>query len=427
VRFQGPLDADLLERAIRAVAERHAVLRSQFELRGGSPVVRVRDGADLHLERIDARGSAAGFEACLAEEIGTPFDLARDPLLRARLVRLAEDDHVLLVSAHHIVADCWSLGMPFGVPGQPSRRWMAGVFFRELWAHYQALRSDGEASPGPVVWSFADAVARQSEWLAGDDAKEQLGYWRCALAGSRGPLVVPGDFERPAVWDFRGARPPVRIDRDLAGALRNLTRSHRSTLFATLLACFDATLQRVTGVDDVRIGTTTANRARWDAEDLVGFFSNNVVLRTDLGGDPPFADLLERSRQTVFDAWSNQDLPFEIVAAELEPTADASRHPLFQVRFLLHQPDGESFEREGLALSPIPTGREVAKYDLTLLLADDGEELSGWLEYATSLYAPATALRLCTLFLGFAREAAARPDQRLSEIWRRVESSGIGA
>jgi hypothetical protein len=417
--FRGPLEPTLLAQALRGVIERHPGLRSAFELEDGEPVARFREPWDVHLDVADARDG--GFERYLDAEIETPFDLADDPLLRATLVRVGDDEHVLLVSAHHIVADCWSLGMPFGEAGTPGSRWMAGSFFRELWAIYHALRTGRAAELPPVDWSSLHAIAQQNAWLETDEARAQLDYWLALLDGSPGPLEVPPDFERPAVWDFLGARPRLTLDRDLTARLRALARGHEATLFAVLLAGFDALLQHWTGEDDVLVGTTAANRARWNGDDLIGFFSNNLLLRTDVGGDPSFSELIGRTRETAFAAWSNQELPFERISAARDADGDPSRHPLFQTRFILHQPDDESFCEDGLSLTPMTTGREVAKYDLTLLLADDGQELNGWLEYATSLYRPETVDRMRIALLAFLRAAAAQPERRLSELWRLVD------
>jgi non-ribosomal peptide synthetase component F len=289
------------------------------------------------------------------------------------------------------------------------------VFFRELWSLYHAFAADQPSPLGERARPFAAVAARQNEWLAGEEAREQLAHWRRTLAGSAA-LEVPSDFPRPPRWDFAGARPRISIDPALTRDLRDLASRCGATLFATLLAAFELLLHRATGCFDVVVGTTLANRFRWDAEDLIGFFSNDLVLRSSLAGDPSFEELVGRVRETAFAAYARQELPFERILGALAVAPDPSRHPLFQVRFLLHELRDRAFSRSGLRLSPVATGREVAKYDLTLLLVDDGEALSGWLEYATSLYSPATIDRMIRELGELARAAVAEPGQRISRI-----------
>jgi len=419
VSLRGPLDVAHLEAALDAVASRHEILRTVFPERDGQPVAVVRDAGPTKLPVVDLRRAVdanASLERILAEEIERPFDLRSDPMLRATLVRLDAEEHVLLASAHHIAADCWSMGMPFHEPGSAPRRWLAGVFFRELWDLYHAFAA-GEPCPLPAPpRQFGDVARRQAGWLESDEARAQLAWWVETLSGAPTALEVPTDLPRPDAWDFRGARPRISLDRALTRELKALGTSCGSTLFVTLLAAFDVLLHRITGRTDVVVGTTAANRVRWDADDIVGFFSNNLVLRTDLDGDPSFLEVLERARGTAFGAFANQELPFERILEAADVGSDPSRHPLFQVRFILHEPADEPCARSGLALVPQVTGREVAKYDLTLLLVDYGDEIDGWLEYATSLYAPATVERMVSDFHALLRAAVAAPELPISRL-----------
>jgi aspartate racemase len=418
VRLEGPLDVGFLEESIRRVASRHAILTTVYRGREGRPLQIERGSGEPKLPVVDLRRVADAPDALdrlLADEIGEPFDLEAGPLMRATLVRVADAEHVLLVSAHHIAADCWSMGMPFGDTEDPGGRWLAGVFFRELWSLYHALAEGRPLPLGDRARSFAEVAARQNEWLTSEEAREQLAHWRRTLAGAKA-LEVPPDFPRPPEWDFAGARPRVSLAPALTRGLRDLAGRCGATLFATVLAVFELCLHRATGCEDVVVGTTAANRVRWDAEDLIGFFSNDLVLRTSLAGDPTFEELVGRVRETAFSAYARQELPFERILGALAVAPDPSRHPLFQVRFILHEPRDRAFSRSGLRLVPVVTGREVAKYDLTLLLADDGEALSGWLEYATSLYSPATIDRMVREFGELVRAAVAEPGRRISQI-----------
>jgi hypothetical protein len=291
---------------------------------------------------------------------------------------------------------------------------MAGIFFRQLWRSYRALIAGREAALPRLPHQFEEIARRQNVWLEGDDAARQLSYWKALLADRPKALEVPLDFTRPPAWDFRGERLRLRIEPDVTTALRALGREHGTTLFVVLQAAFSAFLHGRTGAVDLVTGTTTANRARWGAEDLVGFFSNNLLLRTRLGGDLNFHEIIRRSHAAVFAALSHQELPFERVLEELRIAPAADRHPLFQIRFLLHLPADEPFEADDLRMLPVPIGREVAKYDLTLLLADSGDDLEGWLEYAASLYRRATAVTMLDQFRSLLAAVVSRPDLPLS-------------
>jgi hypothetical protein len=311
------------------------------------------------------------------------------------------------------------MGMPFGPFDTSSRTWMAGIFFRQLWRSYRALLAGGEATLPHLPYQFEDLARRQNAWLAGEEAARQLAYWKSLLADLPKALEIPPDFTRPPAWDFRGERLRLRIDPDVAAALRALGLEHGTTLFVVLQAAFSTLLHDQTGAVDLVTGTTTSNRARWDAEDHVGFFSNNLPLRTDLAGDPSFHEIIRRSHAAVFAALSHQELPFERVLEELQIDPAADRHPLFQIRFLLHLPVDEPFEADDLCMLPVPIGREVAKYDLTLLLADSGVALEGWLEYATSLYRRATAEKMLDRYRLLLAAVVSSPDLPLSLLRRR--------
>ena len=345
-----------------------------------------------------------------------PFALDTGPLLRATLIRTAGEERTLLVSVHHVSADCWSMGMPFGPEDGSARAFMAGVFLRELWEGYHAPDGGRDAARPPPGRQFGDAARRQNAWLAGGEAARQLAFWRELLADRPRATEVPTDLPRPPVWDFRGERLRLGVDPGVTAALRALARAHGTTLFVVLQAAFGALLSRLTGEVDLVTGTTSSNRARWDADDLVGFFSNDLLIRTDLAGAGSFDEVVRRSHAATFASLSHQELPFERLTAALPAETAPDRHPLFQIRFLLHLPTDPPFEADGLSLRPVPIGREVAKYDLTPLLADDGESLAGWLEYATSLYRRETAAAMLERYRTLLAAVAARPDLPMSSI-----------
>lgn len=423
LRLHGRVDPDRLEEAINEVIARHEVLYTGYRIAGGEGVPVVRDAGHIALQRIDASGEAdpaAVADRLVAEEISRPFDLGAGPLMRATLIRLRPEEHVLLVSVHHVTADCWSMGMPFGARDGSAGAWMAGVFFRELWRLYCGVPGD-DATATAKGRQFGDVARRQNAWLAGPEAARQLAYWQALLADRPRALEIPPDLPRPPVWDFRGERLPLDIAPDLTAALRAFARARQTTLFVVLQAAFAVLLHERTGEEDLITGTTAANRDLWDAGEVVGFFSNNLLLRTDLGGDPDFDEIVRRSRERAFAAFAHQELPFERILESLGIAPEADRHPLFQIRFLLHLPDDAPFRNAVLSMTPEATGREVAKYDLTLLLADTGDGLTGWLEYATSLYRRDTALRLLQRYRALLPILVAHPGQRLSAL--RTEAS----
>ena len=255
----------------------------------------------------------------LNEEAGAPFDLTEGPLIRATLLRLDEDQHIFLVVMHHIVSDGWSLVL----------------FFQELSAIYDAF-SRGEQSPlADVAIQYADYAAWQREWLQGEMLQKQLSYWKKQLGGELPVLELPTDRPRPAVQTFNGAREWLVFSEQLTDSVLALSQREGATLFMTLLAAFKVLLYRYTGQEDVIVGSPIANRPQTETESIIGFFLNNLALRTDLSGDPSFREALARVRKTALEAYAHQDVPFEKLIEALKPERDLSRTPIFQVYFNL--------------------------------------------------------------------------------------------
>jgi hypothetical protein len=306
------------------------------------------------------------------------------------------------------------MGMPFGSGDGSASAWMAGVFFRQLW---DAYRDPAAIAPAEPPHRFDAVARRQNAWLESAEAERQLAYWRTLLADRPAALEVTPDLPRPPVWDFRGERLPLRIAPESAHALRDYARAQGTTLFVVLQSAFAMLLHGLTGARDLVTGTTAANRSRWDADELIGFFSNNLLLRTDLGGDPDFSEIVRRTHDVAFAAYAHQELPFERILESLGLQPEPDRHPLFQIRCLLHLPTDRPFADDTLTMTPEATGREVAKYDLTLLLADGGDSLEGWLEYATSLYRFDTAQAMSARYLRLLDSVMAHPERSLSRLW----------
>ncbi|MCP4659866.1 MAG: AMP-binding protein, partial [bacterium] len=321
VRLTGTLDVPVLLGSLRDVVRRHEVLRTTFHA-GDGPIQVISTRYDVAIPVVDLRSLSAVVRETesrrlAAAEALRPFDISRGPLLRLSLVRLADAEHVMLFTIHHIVADGWSMG----------------VLIRELAALYGALADSGTGTGVKLPIQYVDFAHWQREWLRGDVLEAQLGYWRERLAGDPPLLELPADRSRPMVQTYRGERLTRTLPPELSEALRELSRRRGATLFMTLLAAFNVLLYRHSGQDDLAVGTPIAGRTRAEVEGLIGCFLNTLVLRTDLAGNPSFDELLGRVREVTLGAYAHQDVPFEKLLEELQPDRDLSRTPLFQVFF----------------------------------------------------------------------------------------------
>ncbi|NOK35298.1 non-ribosomal peptide synthase/polyketide synthase, partial [Corallococcus exercitus] len=405
IRVKGPLDTDAFERGLAEIIRRHDVLRTTLHASGGEAFQVVSDRWDWHLPRVDL--SALPGEQREAEvrrmalaEATKPFDLTRGPLLRLSLLKLAEGEHQLIVVMHHIIADGWSIT----------------VLIQELSALYAAF-VQGRPSPLPeLAVQYADYAVWQREWLREEELERQLSYWRQQLADAPPVLELATDRPRPPVQTFRGAAFPVHIPRELTGALKALAQREGVTPFMLVLATFQVLLSRYSGQRDISVGSPTAGRRLAELEPLVGFFVNNLVLRTRLDGDPSFREVLRRVWETTLGAYAHQDIPFEKLVEELRPRRDLRHSPLFQVWFVLDKARLADFTTGGLTLSTVETDAGVSRFDLALFLSDAEEGLTGTLDYNTDLFDTSTIARMAE-HLGVLMEGIVRaPDTRLSQL-----------
>ncbi|HVG43862.1 MAG TPA: condensation domain-containing protein, partial [Longimicrobium sp.] len=405
LRLRGTPDTRALERALGEIVRRHESLRTVFREVDGAPVQVVVPFGGFTLAADDlSRLAEAEREAEMLrrvrEEAARPFDLAAGPLFRALLLRLGEDDHVLLLSMHHIVSDEWSMG----------------VLSRELSALYEAYR-EGRESPLPeLAVQYADYAAWQREQLEGEALERQLGYWRERLADAPALLELPTDHPRPAVQTFRGAIERVQLPAEVLEGLEALARREGATLYMVALSAFQALLSRYSGSEDVVVGSPIAGRERSEVEGLIGFFVNTLVLRTDVSGDPSFRELLGRVREVTLGAFENQEVPFEKLVAELQPERSLSHAPLFQVSFTLQDtPDSASSLAE-LSTERVDTGFANAKFDLALTVAATQGGLRCGMAYATDLFERGTIVRLLGHLARVLEQVAADADVRLSRL-----------
>jgi condensation domain-containing protein len=315
-------------------------LRTTFSAVEGVPAQIISAPAAVPISREDLSGLPETEREAEALRLATaeaqrPFDLVEGPLVRAALLRLGAEEHVLLLTMHHIVSDGWSMG----------------VLVRELAALYEAFRR-GEPSPlGELPVQYADYAVWQREWLSGEVLEEQLDYWRRQLAGAPPALGLPTDRPRPQVATYHGAVEKFELSAELSESLKKLGRSEGATPFMTLLAAFYALLYRYSGQEEIVVGSPVAGRTRAETEGLIGFFVNTLALRTDLRGNPRFVELLKRVREVCLGAYGHQEVPFEKLVAELQPGRDMSRHPFFQVMFVLQNVPLEPLELPGLTLT----------------------------------------------------------------------------
>ncbi|MFG1891301.1 amino acid adenylation domain-containing protein [Micromonospora sp. NPDC049051] len=407
VRFRGVLRVEALEWALASVVERHEVLRTCYPVVDGRVVQRVV-GAGFRLGVRDVSGEVGAGEWLadwLAREALEPFDLASGPVVRGELVRLAVDDHVLLLTVHHIASDGWS----------------SGVLVGEVLALYEAFGVAGVGEVlAPLAVQYGDFAVWQREWLRGDVVAGQLAYWRERLAGVS-VLELPTDRVRPVVLSGAGQTRRFVVPGELRERLVGFAASQGVTLFMVLVAGFKVVLSRLTGQTDIAIGTQIANRNRPELEPLIGFFVNTLVLRTDLSGAETFRTVLERVRQTALGAYAHQDLPFERVVQELQPTRDLGQAvPLFNVDCMLQNAPYPRRQLPGLDVEILDRHTWTAKSDLGLMFWETGTEsepeLIGWYEYSTELFDDATVGRYVDHLLRVLDIAIREPDRPLSTV-----------
>ena len=406
VRIRGPLDVTALERSLNEIVTRHEILRTTFSTVEGEAVQIISPPLSHSLPVVDLSGQAGTgreeeAQRLAREEARRPFDLAREPLVRVTLLRLDEEDHVLLLSLHHIVSDGWSMK----------------VLYRELSVLYEAFSQNNPSPLTDLPIQYADFGLWQRQWLQGEILKTQLAYWKKQL-GDVALLQLTTDRPRPALPSHQGARESIKLSKELTQKLRALSRSHDVTLYMTLLAAFQTLLFRYTEQDDIAVGSPIAGRTREETEGLIGFFVNTLVLRSDLSGNPPFRELLARVRETALGAYAHQDLPFEKLVEELQPERNIGHSPLFQVMFVLQNPLASAPIREfaGLKLRLFRVESEPAQFDVMLTMREGAGGLRGSLLYNTDLFDEATIKKMLGHFQTLLEGIVANPERRISEL-----------
>src|SRR5215469_15297604 len=403
LRATGKLDIAALARSLNQVIERHEILRTTFSWKERMPVQVVHPALTLEVPVRDlsaCRNPVREAANLAREEARRPLDLERGPLVRAQLLRLSEEDHVLLLTVHHIIFD------------GGSRR----TLVRELRAFYEANCTGKMAQLPPPKLQYADYAVWQRKHCQGATLESHLAYWRKQLAGLPASLELATDHPRQAVQSFNGAKLPIAISKDLAGRLTSFSRSRGATLFMTLLAAFQTLLCRYSNQDDIVVGTPIANRNRAELEDMVGFFANTLALRTRFTEGASFEDVLAQVKETTLGAYDHQDLPFEKLVEEIQPERNLSHNPLFQVLFSLQNLVRPDFELPGLKLCFMDLEQIAAKFDISVFLSESLEGIGGRFEYNTDLFDRETIERMVVHYRKLLETVVTSPEIQVSDI-----------
>ncbi|SFY42954.1 non-ribosomal peptide synthetase, partial [Pseudomonas sp. NFACC43] len=405
LRLRGSLDGVALQRALDRIVARHEALRTTFVRTRGEEALQCIAPADtgFALLRQDLSGHAdveAELQVLAAQEAADAFDLEQGPLIRGRLIRLGDDDHVLLVTMHHIVSDAWSIG----------------VLIKELAALYEAFRHGLDDPLPALTMQYADYAVWQRRWLSGEVLQAQCGYWQRTLADAPALLMLPTDRPRLARQDYAGAALPVAFDAGLTADLKALSQRHGVTLYMTLMAAWAALLGRLSGQDEVVIGSPAANRTRSEVEGLIGFFVNTLAVRVDVSGSPTVETLLARVKAQALGAQAHQDLPFEQVVELLKPVRSLAHSPLFQAMLSWQTLDSTELVLGDLKLEGLGVANTVAKFDLSLELGELQGQVFGTLEYATALFDARTVQRYIGYFERVLRAMVANEQTLVDRI-----------
>ncbi|KAF9955515.1 hypothetical protein BGZ72_003654 [Mortierella alpina] len=404
IRLRGAFNMEAWQRAMDDLFARHEALRTIFVAVNGQPYMKLLAPQGLPLKHIDLRREANNdnqLASLMGEDVHTPFDLAEGPLIRATLIQTADDEHVLSLTQHHIISDGWSMA----------------IMTRELSELYSEHCKGSRHSLPELAVQYPDYTAWQRQWFSGDRLKNQSEYWCKTLTGAPVMIELPTDRPRPSHQSFAGARIPIALDAKLASSLKRLSQENGVTLFMTILTAWSVVLSRLSGQDDIVIGTPSANRGCHEVETMLGLFVNTLALRVDLSAEPTVRNLLDRVRKCTLEAHENQDLPFEQVVEIVQPPRKMDHTPLFQVIFSWHNNDTNDWDLHGITTSAHELNYAIAKFDLELTLFETEEGgIAGGLRYVTALFDQATMERHIGCLTAVLREMTADMDQPASAV-----------
>ena len=405
LRLKGELQVVGLENALNEIVRRHESQRTTFAVKDGHPVQRIAPNLIIPLavqdvSRVPEQLREEEARRLAMEEARRPFHLDTGPLVRARLLRLADGDHVLLLTMHHIISDAWS----------------AGIFLQELTALYEAFCA-GNPSPLPEpTLQYADYASQERAWLQGDVLQKQLSFWRERLKGAPAVIDLPLDHPRPPSRTFQGACEMLHLPLDTLRALKELGRQEGATIFMVLMAGFQALLSRYSGQDQIVVGTDLANRTTPDTERMIGFFINLLAVRNDLSGNPTFRELLGRVREGLLEAYAHQEVPFPKIVQDIQPERSATHNPIVQVLFVMLNVPKARRELAGLHVDSFDVPVTTSKFDIGVFVAERSDGLTGYWIYSTELFEQNTMQRMVRHFANLLQSAVTQPDTRLSML-----------
>ena len=405
VRFTGPLHVQALIRGLQTIVDRHESLRTTFQMIDGSPR-QVINNFSLDVPQLDLSDwqdseREAQASRILRDEVRRPFDLACGPLVRAILLRMTDDDHILLVTMHHIVTDGWSFG----------------IFNRELSRLYAAFAAERPSSLPELVVQYLDYSVWQRERLAGGVYEAQLAYWKKQFRVLPPPLELPSDYpRRNEIRSYRGAQQTISLSADLTREIKRACQNEGVTLFMMLMAAYQILLHRYTGQDDIVIGTPIAGRQQQETERLIGLFINTLAIRLDLSGAPTVREILERVKRVALGAYAHQDLPFERLVKELQPDRSLAHNPLFQVMFVLQGEEVLQLQLPGIKVEHFRIDHDTANFDLTLDVVEKNGQLECKFEANADLFAPETIQRMMRHFANLVQDMVGHPAKAISQL-----------
>ncbi|AVH67262.1 non-ribosomal peptide synthetase [Nostoc sp. 'Peltigera membranacea cyanobiont' N6] len=403
--LKGILNITALQQSLNEILKRHEVWRTNFTTVNGQPVQEIApelnwDLPSINLEHLSGKDWEGEVKQLAAIESKKPFNLAKGPLLRATLLRLGEEEHIFLLTMHHIITDGWSVG----------------VFLQELATLYAAFSTNQPSSLPELPIQYADFAVWQRDRLQGELLETQFNYWKQVLSGELPLLQLPTDRPHPAVATFTGAKQYFTFSKTLTDALNQISQREDVTLFMTLVAGFNTLLYCYTNQKDILVGSPIANRNRTELEGMLGLFVNTLVLRNNLSGNPSFRELLHRVREVTLNAYAHQDLPFEKLVEELQPERDLSRNPLYEVMFVLQNTPMSVQEVSGLTLRTLQFDSGTAQLDIFVSMSESQQGLTGFLEYNTDIFDSVTITRFISNFQSLLESIVANPEQQISEL-----------
>ncbi len=403
VEIKGTLDISIMGKSLQNVVNRHEILRTTFSELDGEPYQVVHANLEVKLNEINLsniENNDAIAKELMEKEISTVFQLSEGPLIRFNLMKMAKDIHLFFISVHHIVFDRWSMN----------------VLIREISEFYNSALNGRNAGLDPILIQYKEYNAWKERWFNGDRMKSQLDYWKTKLSGELPVLHLPTDYSRKNIQTYKGAREKIKIPNSVFNEMKNLSIREKVTPFMSLLAAFNILLNRYTNQTDLLVGSPISNRNHKESENLIGFFVNTIVFRTDLSKEQTFKELMSQVKNYAINAYSNQDLPFEKLVEELNPNRDLSHSPIFQVMFAFQNTPMSSFHLTGLQTHPYEVTNKTAKFDLTLFIEDDVDGIWAKFEYNSDLFKRETIKRLLANYLCILESIINQPEKKISEL-----------